>query len=96
VRLNSFSLAGWGGTSYDADIRIWDDNGSFASPNLFSASLLVPRVGSTSPLPSAVVGEGTVHLYANVWGSIGIDNIDFDQVQVSQVRVFPYGADSGW
>jgi hypothetical protein len=53
-------------------------------------------LGSTSPLPSPVVGEGTVHLYSNVWGSIGIGNVDFNQVQVSQVPVLPYGADSGW
>lgn len=95
VRLNSFSVASWSASSYTADLRIWDDNGSFASPNLFSASVLVPPGGSFNPLPGAVVGEGTVRLYSNIWGSIGLDDVNFDQVQAPGVPVFPYGAASG-
>jgi hypothetical protein len=91
VRLNSFSVAAWASSTYTADIRIWDDNGSFASPNLFGGSVLVPAGTVVNPLPAPVVGQGTVHLYSNIWGSIGLDNVDFNQLQAPQVPVFPHG-----
>jgi uncharacterized protein YfaP (DUF2135 family) len=90
VRLNSFRIASWSASSYTTDLRIWDDAGSFASPNLFSGSVLVSSGGSLNPLPAPVVGQGTVRIYSNIWGNIGLDDVDFNQVTVPGVPIFPY------
>lgn len=79
VTLNSFDIAGWDGGDYQTQFAIFDDNGSLASPNLFSADLLVPGANTISPLTSPLMASGALHLYISNIGSTGIDNINFDQ-----------------
>ncbi|MCV2354624.1 PEP-CTERM sorting domain-containing protein [Paucibacter sp. B2R-40] len=84
ITLQGFDIATWSSGTYPTDIRIWDDKGSFAQPNLLSfASALNPQT-VYQPLSAPVAGTGTVHLYLNNLGSTGLDNIAFTQSPVPE------------
>ncbi len=82
VTLNSFDIAGWVNVDYQTQFAIYDDNGSLASPNLFSADLLVPGANSINPLAGSITATGSLHIFVSNIGSTGIDNINFDQTVI--------------
>lgn len=79
VTLRGFDIATWSSGGYNTNIRIWDDSGSFASPNLLSFQGVLEPATVYRPLTTALTGTGTVHLYLNNLGSTGLDNIHFTQ-----------------
>lgn len=79
VTLHGFDLATWSNTGYQTDIRIWDDNGSFTAPNLFSLNTFFAHSTVYQPLPAPVTGVGTLNFYISNIGSTGLDNISFSQ-----------------
>ncbi|MGN6827417.1 PEP-CTERM sorting domain-containing protein [Paucibacter sp. M5-1] len=84
VTLRGFDIATWSSGSYATDIRVWDDNGSFAQPNLLSfAGTLSPQT-LYQPLSAPVTGTGTVRLYLSNLGSTGLDNVSFTQSPVPE------------
>lgn len=83
VTLNGFNIATWSAGSYDTDIRVWDENGSFDAPNLYSAStLLLPRISYAIGLNRT--GSGVLSLYVSNLGSTGLDNLTFSQSLVPE------------
>jgi hypothetical protein len=84
VTLNNFKIATWSGGSYQTDIRIWDDNGSFAAPNLFSFNQRLLPSTVYQPLSAPVMGSGTVRMYLNNLGSTGLDDIHFVQSPIPE------------
>lgn len=84
VTLHGFEIGTWASGSYQTDIRVWDEAGSFDQPNLFASdSLLVPNTVYL-PLTGPLTGQGTLHLYLNNLGSTGLDNIHFSQSLVPE------------
>lgn len=84
VTLRGFEIATWSNGSYQTNIRIWDSNGSFAAPNLFSYNALLAPATVYQPLTSAVTGAGTMTLYISNLGSTGFDNLHFTQSPVPE------------
>lgn len=84
LQLQSFEIATWSSGSYSTDIRIWDDQGSFDTPNLLSFSATLNPQTVYQPMSSALTGSGTVHFYLNNLGSTGLDNIHFTQAPVPE------------
>lgn len=84
VTLYGFDIATWSNGSYDTDIRLWDDAGSFAAPNLWSYSARLTPGTVYQPMPRPVTATGTLHLYVNNLGSTGLDNIHFTQAPVPE------------
>ena len=84
VTLRGFDIATWSSGTYATEIRIWDDNGSFAAPNLwsFSSSLLPSTI--YQPLTAPLTGTGTVRMYLSNIGSTGLDNIHFTQSPIPE------------
>jgi hypothetical protein len=79
VTLRGFDIATWSGGSYQTDIRIWDDAGSRAAPNLFSFNQILNPFVVYQPLSAPVTAVGALHLYINNLGSTGLDNVNFTQ-----------------
>ncbi len=84
VTLRGFDIATWSNGSYNTDIRLWDDNGSFESPNLWSYSARLGPGIVYQPLTAPVTATGTLHMYLNNLGSTGLDNIHFTQAPVPE------------
>jgi hypothetical protein len=84
VKLIGFEIATWSSGRYQTDIRIWDEKGSFASPNLFSLNQLLVPDTVYQPLSGPLTGSGKVSLYINNLGSTGIDNLHFVQTPVPE------------
>ncbi len=82
VTLRGFDIATWSSGSYQTNIRIWDDNGSRANPNLFTFNQLLSPQTVYQPLSAPVTAVGALHLYINNLGSTGIDNVNFTQAAV--------------
>lgn len=84
VTLHAFDIATWSTGTYQTELRIWDDNGSFAAPNLFSFSGVLSPSIVYQPLTSAVTGVGTLSLYVSNIGSTGLDNVSFSQSPIPE------------
>lgn len=79
VFLVDFDIGTWLQGSYFTDIRVWDDLGTRANPNLFMFTATLNPGIVYSPLTQTLAADGSLHLYINNLGSTGIDNIHFTQ-----------------
>lgn len=79
VFLIGFDVGTWLQGSYVTDIRVWDDLGSRANPNLFAFTATLNPGIVYNPLTQAFAANGPLHLYIDNLGSTGIDNIHFAQ-----------------
>jgi hypothetical protein len=80
VLLHGFDLGTWGGAAFATEIRIWDDNGTRASPNLFTYSATLDGNTVYSPLSGVITATGALHIFISNLGSTGLDNLHFSQV----------------
>lgn len=87
VVLHGFDLGTWFSGSYATEVRIWDDNGSRASPNLFSYSEILGPGVVYSPLTGAITATGALHIFISNLGSTGLDNLHFSQVPEANAMV---------
>lgn len=80
VVLHGFDIGTWNSGTYSTEIRIWDENGSRASPNLFSYSETLGPGVVHSPLTGVITATGALHIFISNLGSTGLDNLHFSQV----------------
>lgn len=92
VHLFGFDIATYAGGTYQTDIRIWDDNGTRSSPNLFTYSQTMSGSTVYQPVSSSITAQGALHLYIGNLGSTGLDNLHFAQAVPEPTTALLLGA----
>jgi hypothetical protein len=97
VFLHGFDIGTYGSVAYSTEIRIWDDNGSRAAPNLFAFSQELSPSLVYQPLAGVIEATGALHIFISNLGSTGIDNLHFAQVPEPHLAMLlALAAGVGW